>query len=138
MERSKNCCFYQHRPGPIAFCQTPDPPIVGTDRRETSIFLPLVAQRLVALVPKLVNVKVRRTWRGLYPMTPDGSPIVGSASELGGYLHAVGMCGQGYMLGPGIGEMLARIVQDSATSRDREALEELSPYRDFQSQERLG
>jgi sarcosine oxidase subunit beta len=137
MEGSKNCYFYQHRPGPIAFCLTPDPPIVGTDRRETSAFLPMAAQRLLALVPKLANVKVRRTWRGLYPMTPDGSPIVGSAGELAGYLFAVGMCGQGYMLGPGLGEMLARIVQGDLTPYDRETLMELSPSRDFRSLERL-
>jgi len=137
MAGSKNCYFYQHRPGPVAFCLTPDPPIVGTDRRETSVFLPMIAQRMVSLVPKLVNVKVRRTWRGLYPMTPDGSPIVGWAGELDGMLYAVGMCGQGYMLGPGIGEMLARLAQDRATPEDEEVLHELSPYRDFASEERL-
>jgi sarcosine oxidase subunit beta len=134
---SKNCYFHQLRPGAIAFCLTPDPPIVGTDRRETSAFLPLIARRMVSLVPKLVHVKVRRTWRGLYPMTPDGSPVVGWAEELGGMLLAVGMCGQGYMLGPGVGEMLARLAQGGATAEDERVLEELSPYRDFTGQERL-
>ena len=57
---------------------------------------------MVDLVPRLRHLKVRRTWRGLYPMTPDGFPIVGKERELAGYYHAVGMCGQGYMLGPGI------------------------------------
>ena len=42
---SKNYYFYQHRPGPIVFCITPDPPIVGTDRREASAFLPMIARR---------------------------------------------------------------------------------------------
>ena len=56
----------------MIFCITPDPPIVGTDRRETSAFLPMIARRMVGLMPKLANLKVRRTWRGLYPMTPDG------------------------------------------------------------------
>ncbi|MCP4535542.1 MAG: FAD-binding oxidoreductase [Chloroflexi bacterium] len=134
---SKNYYFYQHGPGPIVFCITPDPPIVGTDRRETSIFLPMIAQRMVDLMPKLANVKVRRTWRGLYPMTPDGFPIVGRVQELEGYIHAVGMCGQGYMLGPGVGALLARVVQKALTSEDEEALEEFSPYRDFGGGEKL-
>jgi hypothetical protein len=56
--------------------------------------------------PRLANIRVRRTWRGLYPMTPDGFPIVGWAKEVEGYLLAVGMCGQGLMLGPGLGELL--------------------------------
>ena len=103
-EGSKNYYFYQHKPGGVVFCITPDPPIVGTDRRETSSYLPMIARRMVGLMPKLANVKVRRTWRGLYPMTPDGSPIVGRSRELEGYIHAVGMCGQGYMLGPGVGQ----------------------------------
>jgi sarcosine oxidase subunit beta len=134
---SRNYYFYQHRPGPVAFCITPDPPIIGTDCRETAAFLPLIARRMVDLMPKLANVKVRRTWRGLYPMTPDGSPIVGWAEELEGFIHAVGMCGQGYMLGPGVGALLTRMVQRELTSEDEDTLAELSPYRDFGREEAL-
>jgi len=83
------------------------------------------------------NIKVRRTWRGLYPMTPDGFPIVGRARELEGYIYAVGMCGQGYMLGPGVGSLLTRLVQDNLTPEDEEVLEELSPYREFGGEEKL-
>ena len=88
-------------------------------------------------MPKLANVKIRRTWRGLYPMTPDGFPIVGRAKELEGYIDAVGMCGQGYMLGPGVGALLSRMVQETITPEDEEVLEELSPYRDFGGGEQL-
>lgn len=134
---SKNYYFYQHRPGAVVFCITPEPPIVGTDRRETSVFLPMIARRMVDLMPKLANVKVRRTWRGLYPMTPDGSPIVGRVREPEGYIYAVGMCGQGYMLGPGVGALLTHLVQDNLTPEDEQALEELSPYREFGGEEKL-
>jgi sarcosine oxidase subunit beta len=136
-EGSKNYYFYQHQPGPVVFCITPDPPVVGTDRRETSVFLPMISQRMVNLMPKLANIKIRRTWRGLYPMTPDGFPIVGCAREVEGYIHAVGMCGQGYMLGPGVGALLARMVQDTLTPEDKDVLKELSPYREFGGEERL-
>ena len=37
---SKNYYFYQNAHGHIIFCITPDPPILGTDKRETSVFLP--------------------------------------------------------------------------------------------------
>jgi sarcosine oxidase subunit beta len=135
---SKNYYFYQHQPGPILFCITPEPSIAGTDRRETSAFLPMIAWRMIDLVPKLAHVRVRRTWRGLYPMTPDGFPIVGRARELEGYIHAVGMCGQGYMLGPGVGALLARMAMGALSPADEETLEELSPYRMFAGGERLG
>jgi len=136
-EGSKNYYFYQHATGAIVFCITPEPPIVGTDRRETSVFLPMVSRRMVDLMPKLANLKVRRTWRGLYPMTPDGFPIVGQARELEGYIYAVGMCGQGYMLGPGLGVLLTSLVQDDLAPEDEQILEELSPYREFGAGEKL-
>ena len=136
-EGSKNYYFYQHGTGQIVFCITPDPPIVGTDRRETSVFLPMIAQRMVDLMPKLANIKVRRTWRGLYPMSPDGFPIVGRMRELEGYICAVGMCGQGYMLGPGLGVLLSNLVRDDLAPEDEEVLEALSPYRDFGGEEKL-
>lgn len=134
---SKNYYFYQHKPGGVVFCITPDPPIVGTDRRETSTYLPMIARRMVGLMPRLANVKVRRTWRGLYPMTPDGSPIVGWAPELEGYVHAVGMCGQGYMLGPGVGRLLTRMLTRTERPEDAVTLAELTPQRAFAGAEAL-
>jgi sarcosine oxidase subunit beta len=134
---SANYYFFQLKTGQVVFCITPSPSIWGFDRRETSAFLPMVSQRMVTLVPRLAGLRVRRTWRGLYPMTPDGSPIVGWSGEVGGYLTAIGLCGQGFMLGPGLGELLARIVLGQTTSDDAEVLELLSPDRAFEGQEAL-
>ncbi|MCA1953561.1 MAG: FAD-binding oxidoreductase [Anaerolinea sp.] len=134
---SSNFYFYQHLTGQIIFCITPNPPIWGFDTNETSSFLPMVAQRMVEVMPRLKNLRVRRTWRGLYPMTPDGFPIVGWAREVQGFLLATGMCGQGIMLGPGLAEMLVRLVQHTNTPADDEILPYMSPYRDFGGQEML-
>lgn len=133
---SANYYFYQHETGQVVFCITPDPPVPGTDTDETSEFLPLVAPRMTGLYPRLSNLKVRRVWRGIYPMTPDGSPILGSAGPDGHYA-AVGMCGQGFMLGPGIGEVMARCVTGRQTEEDMVVLEELRPDRRFASEETL-
>ena len=134
---STNFYFYQQKSGQVIFCITPDPPIWGDDRSETSAFLPMVAPRMLALMPRLAPLRVRRTWRGMYPMSPDGSPIVGWAPEVDGLLHAVGMCGQGFMLGPGVGELLARIIVGGLTPADGEMLRALSPERAFAGQEAL-
>ena len=134
---SKNFYFYQNLHGQVVFCITPDPPIVGTDKRETSAFLPQICSRLVHLLPRLKNLRVRRTWRGLYPMTPDGSPIVGWNREVEGLLHATGMCGQGLMLGTGVGELVARMVTRTGTADDDVILGEFSPYREFKGMEKL-
>ena len=134
---SKNFYFYQNRHGQVIFCITPDPPIIGTDKGETAAFLPQVCARIVHLLPRLKNLRVRRTWRGLYPMTPDGSPLVGCDNRIAGLLHATGMCGQGLMLGPAIGELVARMIADRITAEDRMILEEFSPGRKFAGQETL-
>ncbi len=134
---SANYYFYQHETGQVIFCITPNPPLWGFDTRETSSFLPMVARRMVELIPRLRNLRVRRTWRGLYPMTPDGFPIVGWSGEVEGFLQAVGMCGQGFMLGPGLAELLTRMVLRETTDSDREILSYLNPYRQFEGQEKL-
>ncbi len=134
---SANYYFYQHYTGQVIFCITPSPSIWGSDIRETSVFLPQVARRMVDLMPRLQNLRVRRTWRGLYPMTPDGLPIVGWSREVEGFLLAVGMCGQGYMLGPGLAELLSRMVQGKMEEEDHMVLKYLSPYREFAGVEKL-
>ena len=134
---SKSYYFYQNKHGQVIFCITPDPPIIGKDKRETSVFLPQVCSRMVNLLPRLKNLRVRRTWRGLYPMTPDGSPLIGWNNQVKGLLHATGMCGQGLMLAPGISEVVARMIAGDSTDNDKLILKEFSPDRKFESQEVL-
>ncbi|HOZ01303.1 MAG TPA: FAD-dependent oxidoreductase [Candidatus Syntrophosphaera sp.] len=130
---SANFYFYQNHEGQVVFCVTPDPPILGIDSRSTSEYLPLVSKRLLEIYPRLRYLKVRRTWRGQYPMTPDGFPIVGRAGE--NLINAVGMCGQGFMLGPGMAELLARICLDELTESDLRVLRSFDPARDFSGME---
>jgi sarcosine oxidase, subunit beta len=49
----------------------------------------------------------------------------------------VGMCGQGLMLGPGIGELLTRLVREELTKDDQDTLTFLSPARQFVGEEML-
>jgi sarcosine oxidase subunit beta len=135
---SGNYYFYQAETGQIVFCITPKPTIWGSDADNTSGFLPLALRRMVELYPRLRNLKVRRTWRGMYPMTPDGLPIVAYPQGLDNFLLAVGMCGQGFMLGPGLGEILAQLIADGKPSeRNAQILEELTLYRKFSGMEML-
>ncbi|HCL00698.1 MAG TPA: sulfurtransferase [Candidatus Marinimicrobia bacterium] len=133
---SANYYFYQNIEGQVVFCITPDPKIPGTDCDNTSVFLPQVIKRMVNLYPRLRNLRVRRTWRGLYPMTPDGFPIVGYSREIENLLLATGMCGQGYMIGPGLGEFLSEIILDNSDEYV-EILNQLTLYRSFSGQEML-
>jgi sarcosine oxidase subunit beta len=112
-------------------------PAEGNNINETSSFLPMVSRRMIEIMPRLKNIRVRRTWRGLYPMTPDGFPIIGKVSEIDNFLLGVGLCGQGFMLGPSGGELLTRLVVDKTTPEDSETLKILSPDRVFAGEEKL-
>lgn len=136
-ERSKNYYFYQNFEGQIIFCLTPSPQVWGYDRRSTSEFLPEISRRMLNLAPVLKNIRVRRVWRGLYPMTPDGFPIVEfDAGAIEGYVIAAGMCGQGFMLGPGLGWTMSEIFAGNR-KRDDENIVNFSLNRDFSGQEKL-
>ncbi len=136
-EQSANYYFYQNKEGQVVFCITPQPKVEGVDCDCTSTFLPLVTRRMVSLYPRLRHLKVRRTWRGLYPMTPDGFPIVSRVEGIDNLILAVGMCGQGFMLGPGLGQILAEVLVDQRAEAHQPVFDQLSLYREFSGQETL-
>ena len=128
---SKNFYFYQEKEGHIIFCLTPQPIVPGLNRDSTSSFLPQAARRLIDLFPRLRNIRVRRVWRGLYPMTPDGVPIVDELKDSDGFYVAVGFCGQGFMLGPGIALNLMNLITKGKPLLPEEIFRSFSLHRDY-------
>ncbi len=112
--KTANFYFGQNAEGQIIFCYTPKDLFIGTDRESRSEFLPTLAARMISLVPRLQNLLIRRVWRGCYPMTPDGIPIIDRVAGLDGLVLAVGMCGQGFMMGPGVAKNLCAMIVDGA------------------------
>ena len=129
--RTANFYFGQNDRGQVIFCYTPIEPIVGTNRSETSEFMPVIARRLIELIPRLRNMLIRRVWRGCYPMTPDGIIILDRVGEVEGLYLAVGMCGQGFMLGPGVGLNMARLIAGGEPAIAPEVFESVGFYRDY-------
>ncbi len=129
--KTANFYFGQNHDKAIIFCYTPKTPFVGMDRSCTSEFMPVIANRLVSLIPRLKNLTIRRLWRGLYPMTPDGVAIVGKAPGFDNFYLEVGMCGQGFMMGPGVGWNLAKLMDSGKPDLPAEVFAMLSPERDF-------
>jgi sarcosine oxidase subunit beta len=129
--RTKNFYFGQNHEGQIIFCYTPITPIIGEDCENTSEFLPIIARRLIDLIPAFQNLMIRRTWRGLYPATPDGVAIVSKVEDIEGLYLGVGMCGQGFMMGPGVAECLAQLIADGRPTIDPDVFATLSHTRDF-------
>jgi sarcosine oxidase subunit beta len=129
--KTKNFYFGQNDRGQVIFCYTPLVPILGTNRENTSEFMTIISRRMIDLIPRLKNMLIRRIWRGLYPMTPDGSIILDRVREAKGFYLAVGMCGQGFMLGPGVGRNMASFIVHGTPVIPGEVWSSISFYRDF-------
>lgn len=129
--KTANFYFGQNSEGQLIFCYTPKELFVGHNRESLSEFLPVLAGRMISLVPRLRHLLVRRVWRGLYPMTPDGVPIVSNVAQVSGLTLAVGMCGQGFMLGIGVGQEVASLVVDGTPLLPTEVAHALRFERDF-------
>ena len=131
--KTDNFYFGQCSEGQIIFCYTPLNILPGESRDSTSEFMPIMARRLVDLIPRLKNLIIRRTWRGLYPMTPDGVAVVGKPQGIKGLYLGIGMCGQGFMMGPGVGLNLANLITKGKTLVKKEVIDLLGPDRGFYS-----
>ena len=107
--------------------------IPGEDRQSTSEFMPIMANRMVDLIPRFKNLNIRRLWRGLYPMTPDGVAVVGKPANVEGLYLGIGMCGQGFMMGPGVGLNITNLITKGKPIIDEKIFNLLSPDRNFYS-----
>ncbi|GIQ83247.1 hypothetical protein KIPB_004538, partial [Kipferlia bialata] len=108
-----NVYWYVTPEGQIVFCGTPRPPYSGLSETSTSTFLPEGCARLTGLVPYAAGLKVRRTWRGTYPNSPDGKPLVGPDPSRPGLFHVNGLGGHGFMLSCGLGRLVCDTVYES-------------------------
>ncbi|MFZ4407785.1 MAG: NAD(P)/FAD-dependent oxidoreductase [Paracraurococcus sp.] len=71
--------------------------------------------KAVALIPRLADALVIRSWTGIDGLTPDVLPVMGPSRTTPGLFHAFGFSGHGFMLGPAVGEVLSELVLDGHT-----------------------
>ena len=69
----------------------------------------------VRVFPPLAAAGIRSAWAGLYEMTPDRHPIIGS-SPVEGFLLANGFSGHGFQHAPVVGKVIAELVVDGRAS----------------------
>ena len=70
-----------------------------------------IFRSVMALCPGLIRAKMRRSWAGLRPMTPDGLPIMGAEHRIDGLWYATGHGRNGILLA-GITGVLIRQLMD--------------------------
>jgi glycine oxidase len=75
----------------------------------------------VALCPGLVRGKLRRTWAGLRPVTPDGLPIIGAEPRLPGLWYATGHGRNGILLAGITGVLMRQLLDGDQPMMDLRA-----------------
>ncbi len=79
-------------------------------------FLFRYASALREVFPALGKVRIIRQWAGLYDMSPDARPILGTVDGFDGYFHACGFSGHGFMLSPITAKLLTELITTGSTS----------------------
>jgi sarcosine oxidase, subunit beta len=68
------------------------------------------------LVPALAALRVIRTWSGIEGYIDDDIPVIGPSGKVPGLFYAFGFCGHGFQLGPGVGDVMAELIDTGRTS----------------------
>jgi glycine/D-amino acid oxidase-like deaminating enzyme len=83
-----------------------------------------VLTRLARLMPETATAAITGGWSGMYEVSPDWNPIMGTAAAVAGLHYAVGFSGHGFKLSPMVGVLMAEQVLDG-----RARTIDITPYR---------
>ncbi|NDV00384.1 NAD(P)/FAD-dependent oxidoreductase [Pseudoroseicyclus tamaricis] len=94
------------------------------------ILAPEPSRRRMAFLPKafharfpgLPEPKVRAAWAGMIDVLPDQVPIVDAVAPVPGLWLGTGLSGHGFGIGPGVGRVLADLMQGKAPGHDLSGL----------------
>jgi len=72
--------------------------------------------QLPRVVPLLKNLSIIRVWSGIEGYTEDDRPVIGPSARVPGLYYAFGFNGEGFQLGPGVGDVMAELIHTGATT----------------------
>jgi glycine/D-amino acid oxidase-like deaminating enzyme len=90
----------------------------GFNPEVTPAGLAQIFSNTVALCPGLIRAKMRRSWAGLRPVTPDGLPVIGAEPLLKGLWYATGHGRNGILLAGLTGVLMAQLINGETPSHD--------------------
>ena len=73
-------------------------------------------EQITRIVPALNRLTVIRVWSGVESYLPDDIPIMGPSAKVSGLHYAFGFCGHGFQLGPGVGDVMAELIDTGTTT----------------------
>ena len=110
--------FRQVKRGNIVFGGGARNPAYLDDRRAnvTPEFTLAQARELRRVAPALARLHVLRTWSGVEGYVHDDVPVMGPSATVSGLYYAFGFCGHGFQLGPGVGDVMAELIDSGTTT----------------------
>ncbi|MFL5722456.1 MAG: NAD(P)/FAD-dependent oxidoreductase, partial [Chloroflexota bacterium] len=87
-----------------------DPDTVARDAPDE--YVALVGERLAHRLPGLDEMRLGDVWAGIYPMRPDGRPVVGPHPGRESVVTVAGAGGSGLQSSPALGQLAAEWILD--------------------------
>jgi sarcosine oxidase subunit beta len=73
-------------------------------------------QQAPRVVPAFRHLSIIRVWAGIEGYMNDGRAVMGPSARVPGLYYAFGFSGEGFQLGPGVGDVMAELIATGATS----------------------
>ncbi len=90
------------------------------------------------LLPSLAKLRLIRVWSGIEGYLPDEQPVMGESARVPGLYYAFGFSGSGFQIGPGVGDVIAELLDTGQTTTPIDAFHirrfATSPQREPQQQ----
>lgn len=77
-----------------------------------------LVRRLPERAPWLEDVGIAQLWAGMIDVTPDAVPYICEAPSPRGFFVGTGLSGHGFGIGPGVGRVLADLIQGRSPGYD--------------------
>ena len=68
------------------------------------------------VVPALKHLNIIRVWSGIEGYMQDSRPAMGPSARVPGLYYAFGFSGEGFQLGPGVGDVMAELIHTGTTT----------------------
>jgi glycine/D-amino acid oxidase-like deaminating enzyme len=81
-------------------------------QRPSEVDLEEIIDRAARRLPKLAAAEVMRSVTGVYDVTPDSRPLLGSVPQVEGLYLCAGFSGMGFKISPAIGLVMSELIID--------------------------
>lgn len=68
------------------------------------------------VMPAFSHLSIIRVWSGIEGYMQDSRPVMGPSARIPGLYYAFGFSGEGFQLGPGVGDVMAELIHTGATT----------------------